>query len=381
MGNLKRMGAALLSLALISSLNLNALAAVEDTGYADVDAGSWYAQAVEYVRDNGLMSGTSDAQFSPSGTMTRAMLAQTLYRAAGSPAVSGSDAFTDTQADAWYADAVLWATQEGIISGYGGGLFGTNDPVSREQIAVILWRDAGSPEAQAGAPFADEGSIASWAGQAVDWAQSSGILSGRENNRFDPQASATRAEVAVMLRAYRTMGAPETPETPETPAEESNVLVVYYSATGNTERVANGIAQATGGDLFELTPADPYTDDDLNWTDENSRVVQEYENPEERDVELTAYTPDNWADYDVVYIGYPIWWGIAAWPVDGFVEANDFTGKTVIPFCTSSSSGLGESGQRLAQLAGTGTWLEGERFRSGASQEDVTAWVESLGLN
>ena len=381
MGNLKRMGAALLSLALISSLNLNALAAVEDTGYADVDAGSWYAQAVEYVRDNGLMSGTSDAQFSPSGTMTRVMLAQTLYRAAGSPAVSGSDAFTDTQADAWYADAVLWATQEGIISGYGGGLFGTNDPVSREQIAVILWRDAGSPEAQAGAPFADEGSIASWAGQAVDWAQSSGILSGRENNRFDPQASATRAEVAVMLRAYRTMGAPETPETPETPAEESNVLVVYYSATGNTERVANGIAQATGGDLFELTPADPYTDDDLNWTDENSRVVQEYENPEERDVELTAYTPDNWADYDVVYIGYPIWWGIAAWPVDGFVEANDFTGKTVIPFCTSSSSGLGESGQRLAQLAGTGTWLEGERFRSGASQEDVTAWVESLGLN
>ena len=145
--------------------------------------------------------------------------------------------------------------------------------------------------------------------------------------------------------------------------------------------MANAIAEAAGGDLFEITPADPYTDDDLNWTDENSRVVQEYENPEERDVELTAYTPDNWADYDVVYIGYPIWWYDAAWPVDGFVEANDFTGKTVIPFCTSSSSGLGESGQRLAQLAGTGTWLEGERFRSGASQEDVNAWVESLGLN
>ena len=378
MGNLKRMGAALLSLALISSLNLSALAAVEDTGYADVDAGSWYAQAVEYVRDNGLMSGTSDTQFSPGSTMTRAMLAQTLYRAAGSPAVSGSDAFTDTQANAWYADAVLWATQEGIISGYGGGLFGTNDPVSREQIAVILWRDAGSPAAQAGTPFADEGSIASWAGQAVDWAQSSSILSGRENNRFDPQASATRAEVAVMLRAYRTMGATETPETP---AEESHVLVAYFSATGNTERVANAIAEATGGDLFEITPAAPYTDDDLNWTDENSRVVQEYENPEERDVELTAYTPDNWADYDVVYIGYPIWWGIAAWPVDGFVEANDFTGKTVVPFCTSSSSGLGESGQLLADLAGTGTWLEGQRFRSSASQEDVNAWVESLRLN
>ena len=160
-----------------------------------------------------------------------------------------------------------------------------------------------------------------------------------------------------------------------------HVLVAYFSATGNTERVANAIAEATGGDLFEITPADPYTDDDLNWTDENSRVVQEYENPDARDTELVAYTPESWADYDVVFVGYPIWWYDAAWPVDGFVAENDFTGKTVIPFCTSSSSGLGESGQRLAQLAGAGTWLEGQRFRSSASQEDVNAWVESLGLN
>ena len=212
----------------------------------------------------------------------------------------------------------------------------------------------------------------------MDWAQSSGILSGRENNRFVPQASATRAEVAVMLRAYRTMGASETPETP---AEGSHVLVAYFSATGNTERVANAIAEAAGGDLFEITPADPYTDDDLNWTDENSRVVQEYENPDARDTELIAYTPESWADYDVVFVGYPIWWYDAAWPVDGFVAENDFTGKTVIPFCTSSSSGIGESGTRLAGLAGTDDWMEGQRFRSSASQEDVTAWVESLGLN
>ena len=82
-----------------------------------------------------------------------------------------------------------------------------------------------------------------------------------------------------------------------------------------------------------------------------------------------------------MYLGYPIWWGIAAWPTDGFVRENDFTGKTVIPFCTSSSSGLGESGQLLENLAGTGSWLEGQRFRSGVSQEDVAAWVESLGLD
>ena len=163
--------------------------------------------------------------------------------------------------------------------------------------------------------------------------------------------------------------------------ENGGVLVVYYSATGNTEAVAGYIAEATGGDLFELEPAEPYTDADLNWTDDNSRVTLEHEDESLRDVELVADTVDNWDSYDTVFIGYPIWWGIAAWPVDTFVEANDFTGKTVIPFCTSSSSGLGQSGELLAELAGTGDWQEGQRFRSSASQEDVTEWVDSLGLN
>ena len=160
----------------------------------------------------------------------------------------------------------------------------------------------------------------------------------------------------------------------------SSVLVVYYSATGNTAQVAQYIANATGGDLFEIQPVEPYTDDDLNWTDDNSRVAQEHADESLRDVELVADTVDNWDQYDTVFIGYPIWWGIAAWPVDGFVEANDFSGKTVIPFCTSSSSGLGESGQLLADMAGTGDWQEGQRFRSGVSQEDVQSWIEELGL-
>ena len=163
--------------------------------------------------------------------------------------------------------------------------------------------------------------------------------------------------------------------------ESGGVLVVYYSATGNTEAVAGYIAEATGGDLFELEPAEPYTDADLNWTDENSRVTLEHEDESLRNVELVADTVDNWDSYDTVFIGYPIWWGIAAWPVDTFVETNDFTGKTVIPFCTSSSSGLGQSGELLAEMAGTGDWQEGERFRSSASQEDVTEWVDSLGLS
>ena len=160
----------------------------------------------------------------------------------------------------------------------------------------------------------------------------------------------------------------------------SSVLVVYYSATGNTAQVAQYIADSTGGDLFEIQPVEPYTDDDLNWTDDNSRVSQEHADESLRDVELVADTVDNWDQYDTVIIGYPIWWGIAAWPVDGFVEANDFSGKTVIPFCTSSSSGLGESGQLLAGMAGTGGWQEGQRFRSGVSQEDVQSWIGELGL-
>lgn len=168
--------------------------------------------------------------------------------------------------------------------------------------------------------------------------------------------------------------------TQEPSAEGGKTLVVYYSATGNTESVAGYIAEATDADIFELEPVEPYSSDDLNWTDQNSRVVYEHDNPDARDVELTATTVDHWESYDTVFIGYPIWWHIAAWPVDGFIVANDFTGKTVIPFCTSSSSDLGDSGELLAEAAGTGNWLEGMRFASSVSEETVQAWVEGLDM-
>ncbi len=169
-------------------------------------------------------------------------------------------------------------------------------------------------------------------------------------------------------------------ETEASGTADGNVLVVYYSATGNTQNVANIIADITGGDLFELEPVEPYTDEDLNYSDENSRVSREHEDESLRNVELTSTTVDNWDSYDTVFIGYPIWWGEAAWPVDSFVENNDFTGKTVIPFATSASSGMGESGQLLADMAGTGDWQEGMRFRSGADEADVQEWVNGLGL-
>ena len=143
-----------------------------------------------------------------------------------------------------------------------------------------------------------------------------------------------------------------------------NTLVVYFSAQGHTESVAELIAEKLDVDIFEIVPADEYTSDDLDWTDDNSRVTREYEDESLRDVQLVSTEVPNWNDYDTVIIGYPIWWGIAAWPVNMFVEANNFSGKTVIPFCTSSSSGLGKSGELLREAAGAGNWLEGQRFRS-----------------
>ncbi len=376
MKNLKRIGA--LALACALTLNATAFAALDDTGYADVDADAWYADAVGYVTDNSLMSGTSSTEFSPEDAMTRSMLATVLYRAADTPAVTGTDDFTDTADGTWYTDAVLWASQQGLVTGYGDGTFGTDDPVSREQIAAILWRYAGSPEAQDAQDFSDESAISAYAADAVDWARANSIVNGKENNAFDPQGNATRAEVATVLRNYFTVSAPEQPSTPDT--ADANALVVYFSATGNTEEVAGHIADALEADTFEIIPAEPYTSDDLNWNDPDSRVVYEYENPDARGVALASDTVENWEDYDTVFIGYPIWWGVAAWPVSSFVEANDFTGKTVIPFCTSSSSDLGESGTLLAQAAGTGDWLPGQRFSGGASADEVAEWVNGLDI-
>lgn len=167
---------------------------------------------------------------------------------------------------------------------------------------------------------------------------------------------------------------------PETQPETGKTLVVYYSASGNTERVAKDIAEAAGADLFEIVPTEVYTNDDLDWTNPDSRVSREHDDESLRDVPLTTTEVPDWNSYDTVFIGYPIWWGIAAWPVDTFAKNNVFTGKTVIPFATSSSSGMGQSGSLLADMAGTGEWQEGQRFSSGVSSDDVQSWVNGLGL-
>ncbi|MCM1385750.1 MAG: hypothetical protein NC231_00365 [Bacillus sp. (in: Bacteria)] len=162
--------------------------------------------------------------------------------------------------------------------------------------------------------------------------------------------------------------------------QSGKVLVVYYSASGNTKAVGDVIAQYTGGNTFEIIPADEYTSEDLDWTAAGSRVNQEHDDESLQDIELVSTTVDNFGSYDTVFIGYPIWWQEASWVVNNFVKDNDFTGKTVIPFCTSSSSGLGESDTLLAEMAGTGDWQEGERFRGNASESEVTEWLDGLGF-
>lgn len=198
----KKLASFLLAVLMVILAAIPAAAAVDDTGFVDVNPGDWFAEAITYCRDNGLMEGRGSERFAPNGNMTRAEPVTVLYRIAGEPAVTNSNPFTDVASGQWYTNAVLWAQQNEIVGGYGNGHFGTNDPVRREQIAAILWRTAEEPAAGSGVDFADENSISAYAVTAVDWARAAGIVNGKGGNRFDPRGSATRAEVATMLMNY-----------------------------------------------------------------------------------------------------------------------------------------------------------------------------------
>ena len=374
---LKRLSLFLLVAALLVTMIPSAFAA---NSFTDVRSTDWFSDAVSYVQERGLMSGTSATHFSPNEPTTRAMLVTILYRAAGQPETTGQSSFADVLARDYFANAVAWASENNIVTGYSRTRFGSNDPVSREQIATLLWRYAGSPSAGSAQNFADRNQISDYAADAVNWARANSIVNGRPGNRFDPKANATRAEVATILCNFLSQQ-PNT-DTPETPSQTtgSKTLVVYFSASGSTKAVAETIADELDADIFELVPTQPYSSDDLNWTVNGSRVNREHDDESLRDIALTQTTPANWDDYDTVLIGYPIWWGIAAWPVNNFVKDNNFTGKTVIPFCTSSSSGLGQSGDLLENMANGGTWQSGQRFSSGASSSTVREWAAGLGL-
>ena len=173
--------------------------------------------------------------------------------------------------------------------------------------------------------------------------------------------------------------AAEPSESPKPETEDSKILVAYFSATGNTEGIAQQLAEGLGADLYEIVPETPYTSDDLNYNDSNSRSSVEMDDPDARP-EISGAV-ENMGQYDVVLIGYPIWWGEAPRIMSTFIESYDFSGKTLAAFCTSSSSGFGSSDSALREAADSASWLDGIRFSSGASSEDILEWANGLGIS
>ena len=155
-------------------------------------------------------------------------------------------------------------------------------------------------------------------------------------------------------------------------------LIIYYSAEGHTKRIAEIISKNLNADIYEIEPEKPYTKEDLDWTNPNSRASKENDNLKLRDVELKNLNIPNWNEYERIIIGYPIWWGIAAWPVNSFVKSKDWTNKTIFPFCASHSSGLGDSDLLLKDDANAGDWKEGIRFFQDAPESSIKKWTDSL---
>ncbi len=289
--------------------------------------------------------------------------------------MTGTDAFTDTDDGAWYNDAVLWASQQNLISGYGGGLFGPNDPVSREQMAAIFWRYAGSPAADGAGDYTDEAEIASYAAAAVDWASVNNIVAPASAGVFAPKSNATRAHIAAALMNYSRSQPAPVPQP--APSEGRKVLIAYFSATNNTEGIANHLDAILDADLYEITPETPYSAADLDYN-ADCRANREQNDASARPA--ISGSVENMEQYDVIFLGYPIWWGQAPKIISTFLESYNLSGKTIVPFCTSGSSGIGSSATNLHALTSGTTWMDGQRFSGGASRSTVEDWVDGLEL-
>ncbi len=369
-----------LSFALLIALAAPAFAAGE--GYSDVPADAWYAGAVAALKEQGLMEGMGDGRFAPGNAFTRAQLAMVLFRMAGCPKTEEEDEFTDTQPGMWYSEAIAWAAKYHVVEGYGNGRYGTNDPVTQEQAAVMLWRDAGSY--YLGKEYSVDDGVehiaSSWAADGVRWARVEGLFT--DAVEFSPKKAASRAQVADMVYRYMQLkekfASDAVSGATVKPAKAPKAAVIYFSCTGATEKIAENIADSLGADICRIVPAVPYTDEDLNWNSDSSRTTKEQNDPAARPQIANEVTGLD--DCDIVFLGYPIWHGQAPKIMYTFVEKYDLSGKTVVPFCTSGSSPIGSSAVNLSAVS-AGEWLSGRRFRAGASRESVTDWINTLGLD
>ena len=208
-----------------------------------------------------------------------------------------------------------------------------------------------------------------------DSAKESTPAQSTEGQKAETEAAAsseTKAETKEAASEQETEGS--VPATEET--TQSDTLVVVFSATGTTKGVADKIASITGADLYEITAAQPYTSEDLNYHDSSSRSTKEQNDKNARpeigsaDIDLKGYK--------TIYIGFPIWWGEEPRIMDTFVESHSFDGITVIPFCTSASSGIGRSGPNMEALAKSGNWLNGKRFGGNVSEDELRTWIDGL---
>ncbi len=308
-------------------------------GFSDVDSGAWYAGAVDYMREHGLMEGVGEGRFDPEGSLTRAMLVTVLWRQAGQPVVNYLMRFSDVDGGQWYTEAIRWAAGNRLVGGYGNGLFGTGDPITQEHLSLILQRITDEPVTD-GIPGFDGSS-----------------------------RPATRAQAAAAVMNCGTLGADP---------RANRILVAYFSATGSTRGVAEHIADIVGADLFEIVPEKPYTGADLDYRDASSRASREQDDPAARPA--IHGEVEDMGQYGVVFLGYPIWHGQAPKIISTFLEGCDLSGKTVISFCTSGGSGIDGSEGALNALAPQARWRSGERFGAGASREAVKDWVDGLEL-
>lgn len=386
---MKRLCSLMLALALLlCACTPGAVAATDQTAapetdssqlFTDVPGNAYYAEAVQWAVEQGVTVGTGENTFSPGASCTRAQIVTFLWRAAGSPTSETTGTrFSDVSADAYYADAVRWAVEIGVTVGTGADTFSPGASCTRAQIVTFLYRNADSPsvgDSVLDVPFADVSADAYYA-EAVQWAISRGITKGTSSDTFSPNKSCTRAEAVTLL--YRNVKAEDTPETPEPPQQGGGILVAYFSATGNTAPLAETVAELLGADLYEIIPAEPYTEADLAYYT-GGRCDQEQADPDCRPA--IDGQVENMAQYDTVVIGHPIWHGQAPRIISTFLESYDFSGKTLTTFCTSHSSPLGTSAENLHGLVPENVvWLESRRFPAGASEVELASWLKETGL-
>jgi diketogulonate reductase-like aldo/keto reductase/flavodoxin len=321
--------------------NLTAEPLAADTtqaaAFSDVSADAWYAEAVEYCRQRGIMNGVSDTAFAPEETLTRAMLVTILWQQAQKPVVNYLMEFSDVSQGQWYSEAVRWAASEKLVGGYGDGRFGTNDPITQEHLDLIFQRYTDRPVTD-GIPGFDGSS-----------------------------KPATRAQAAMAVMNYARL--------PQQGTAGGKVLVACFSATNTTRPLAEYAADILNADLYEIVPEVPYTDADLAYYT-NGRADREQNDSSARPA--ISGSVENMADYDVIFLGYPIWHGQPPRIISTFLESYDFAGKTVVPFCTSHSSGYSDNG--IKSLAPGANWITGRRFAGGTSRSTVEEWIKGLDL-